>query len=142
MHRDLKPQNLLVSAEGIIKLADFGLARAVGVPVRAYTHEIVTLWYRAPEILLGASRYSFGVDIWSVGCIFAEMAARTPLFKGDSEITQLFSIFSIMSTPTEETWHGVSQLANYQEAFPQWKECCLDKALHGSMGSEDLKILK
>ncbi|VIO85888.1 cell division control protein 2 homolog, putative [Brugia malayi] len=142
MHRDLKPQNLLVSSEGIIKLADFGLARAVSVPMRAYTHEIATLWYRPPEILLGENRYSFGVDIWSVGCIFAEMAARTPLFKGDSEITQLFSIFSIMSTPTEDNWHGVSQLPNYHDTFPQWKRCCLDKALHRCMDSEGLKILK
>uniref|UniRef100_A0A7I4NMD8 cyclin-dependent kinase n=1 Tax=Brugia malayi TaxID=6279 RepID=A0A7I4NMD8_BRUMA len=106
------------------------------------TIEIATLWYRPPEILLGENRYSFGVDIWSVGCIFAEMAARTPLFKGDSEITQLFSIFSIMSTPTEDNWHGVSQLPNYHDTFPQWKRCCLDKALHRCMDSEGLKILK
>lgn len=90
-----------------IKLADFGLARAVGIPIRAYTHEVisyvfliflfiikvVTLWYRAPEVLLGANRYSTGVDIWSIGCIFAEMARNKPLFQGDSEIDQLFRIF-------------------------------------------------
>ncbi|NP_001230956.1 cyclin-dependent kinase 2 [Cricetulus griseus] len=73
LHRDLKPQNLLINAEGSIKLADFGLARAFGVPVRTYTHEVVTLWYRAPEILLGCKYYSTAVDIWSLGCIFAEM---------------------------------------------------------------------
>ncbi|XP_012508436.1 PREDICTED: cyclin-dependent kinase 2 isoform X1 [Propithecus coquereli] len=73
LHRDLKPQNLLINAEGAIKLADFGLARAFGVPVRTYTHEVVTLWYRAPEILLGCKYYSTAVDIWSLGCIFAEM---------------------------------------------------------------------
>ncbi|KAM4644127.1 cyclin-dependent kinase 2 isoform 2-T2 [Amazona ochrocephala] len=73
LHRDLKPQNLLINTDGAIKLADFGLARAFGVPVRTYTHEVVTLWYRAPEILLGCKYYSTAVDIWSLGCIFAEM---------------------------------------------------------------------
>lgn len=100
LHRDLKPQNLLINADGAIKLADFGLARAFGVPVRTYTHEVgvgmggcgqwgrpcaqrlppnpqvVTLWYRAPEILLGCKYYSTAVDIWSLGCIFAEMVSR------------------------------------------------------------------
>ncbi|NWS18820.1 CDK2 kinase, partial [Pachyramphus minor] len=77
LHRDLKPQNLLINADGAIKLADFGLARAFGVPVRTYTHEVVTLWYRAPEILLGCKYYSTAVDIWSLGCIFAEMVGGT-----------------------------------------------------------------
>lgn len=93
LHRDLKPQNLLINREGVIKIADFGLGRTFGIPVRNYTHEIVTLWYRAPEILLGAQRYSCHVDIWSIGCIFAEMATRKPLFQGDSEIDQLFRMF-------------------------------------------------
>lgn len=75
LHRDLKPQNLLVDFEGHIKLADFGLVRAFGIPVRAYTHEVVTLWYRAPEILLGAKFYSTAVDVWSLACIFAEMVS-------------------------------------------------------------------
>lgn len=75
LHRDLKPQNLLIDAHGSIKLADFGLARAFGVPVRSYTHEVVTLWYRAPEILLGCRYYSTPVDVWSIGCIFAEMVS-------------------------------------------------------------------
>ncbi len=68
LHRDLKPQNLLINRKGCIKLADFGLARAFGVPVRTYTHEVITLWYRAPEILLGARQYSTPVDIWSIAC--------------------------------------------------------------------------
>lgn len=74
MHRDLKPQNLLIDKDDNVKLADFGLARAFGLPVKTYTHEVVTLWYRAPEILLGAKEYSTPIDIWSIGCIFAEMA--------------------------------------------------------------------
>lgn len=84
LHRDLKPQNLLIDKKGDLKLADFGLARAIGIPVRTYTHEVVTLWYRAPEILLGAKQYSTPVDIWSVGCIFAELVTKRPLFPGDS----------------------------------------------------------
>lgn len=76
LHRDLKPQNLLINKEGIIKVADFGLGRSFGIPVRNYTHEIVTLWYRAPEVLLGSPRYSCPVDVWSIGCIFGELIWR------------------------------------------------------------------
>ena len=76
LHRDLKPQNLLIDNRGTIKLADFGLARAFSLPVRTYTHEVVTLWYRAPEILLGTKTYSTAVDVWSLGCIFAEMVSE------------------------------------------------------------------
>jgi cyclin-dependent kinase len=73
LHRDLKPQNLLLDQQkGILKIADLGLGRAFTVPLKSYTHEIVTLWYRAPEVLLGSTTYSTGVDIWSVGCIFGE----------------------------------------------------------------------
>lgn len=120
LHRDLKPQNLLIDKSGAIKVADFGLARAFGVPVRVYTHEVVTLWYRAPEILLGASKYSCPVDIWSIGCIFAEMANKRPLFQGDSEIDQLFRIFRVLKTPTEDLWPGVSSLPDYKDTFPTW----------------------
>ncbi|XP_072207726.1 cyclin-dependent kinase 3 [Excalfactoria chinensis] len=120
IHRDLKPQNLLINEAGAIKLADFGLARAFGVPLRTYTHEVVTLWYRAPEILLGCKYYSTAVDMWSIGCIFAEMVTRKALFQGDSEIDQLFRIFRVLGTPTEATWPGVSQLPDYKGDFPQW----------------------
>ena len=82
LHRDLKPQNLLVH-EGVLKLADFGLARAVGLPVRQYSNEVVTLWYRPPDVLMGARIYNFTVDSWSAGCIFAEISnSGTPLFPG------------------------------------------------------------
>ncbi|KAL2113761.1 hypothetical protein VUR80DRAFT_2411 [Thermomyces stellatus] len=120
LHRDLKPQNLLIDAEGNMKLADFGLARAFGVPLRTYTHEVVTLWYRAPEILLGGRQYSTGVDMWSVGCIFAEMCTRKPLFAGDSEIDEIFKIFRTLGTPTEDVWPGVTSYADFKPSFPKW----------------------
>ncbi|CAN6472338.1 unnamed protein product [Victoria cruziana] len=121
LHRDLKPQNLLIDRRtNAVKLADFGLARAFGIPVRPFTHEVVTLWYRAPEILLGSRQYSTPVDVWSVGCIFAEMVNQRPLFPGDSEIDELFKIFRVLGTPNEETWPGVTSLPDYKSAFPKW----------------------
>ena len=121
LHRDLKPQNLLIDKEGNLKLADFGLARAFGVPLRTYTHEVVTLWYRSPEILLGGRQYSTGVDMWSVGCIFAEMSTRKPLFPGDSEIDEIFKIFRVLGTPTEEDWPGVTSFPDFKSSFPKWE---------------------
>lgn len=121
VHRDLKPANILLTADGTLKLADFGLARAFQVPMHTYTHEVVTLWYRAPEILLGEKHYSPAVDMWSVGCIFAELAKGRVLFRGDSEIGQLFEIFQVLGTPNEHTtWPGVSRLPDYRDAFPAW----------------------
>jgi len=120
LHRDMKPQNLLIDQHGAIKIADFGLARAFGIPVRVYTHEVVTLWYRAPEVLLGSPKYSCPLDIWSLGVIFAEMVNRKPLFQGDSEIDQLFRIFRVLRTPTEELWPGVTALPDFKSTFPMW----------------------
>uniref|UniRef100_A0A1D1Z522 Cell division control protein 2 n=1 Tax=Anthurium amnicola TaxID=1678845 RepID=A0A1D1Z522_9ARAE len=121
LHRDLKPQNLLIDRRtNALKLADFGLARAFGIPVRTFTHEVVTLWYRAPEILLGSRHYSTPVDVWSVGCIFAEMVNQRPLFPGDSEIDELFKIFRVLGTPNEGTWPGVTSLPDFKAAFPKW----------------------
>eukprot|EP00038_Savillea_parva_P020480 m.31475 g.31475 ORF g.31475 m.31475 type:complete len:299 (-) comp4805_c0_seq1:171-1067(-) len=121
LHRDLKPQNLLIDSKGNIKLADFGLARAFGIPVRTYTHEVVTLWYRAPEILLGAKQYACPVDMWSLGTIFVEMITKRPMLPGDSEIDELYRIFRVFGTPTEATWPGVSRLPDWKPTFPGWK---------------------
>jgi len=94
---------LIDRRNNLLKLADFGLARAFGVPVRQYTHEVVTLWYRAPEVLLGSKLYSTPVDMWSIGVIFAEMVNKRPLFPGDSEIDELFRIFRYVLLKTTIT---------------------------------------
>ncbi|KAH9946753.1 Pkinase-domain-containing protein [Amylocystis lapponica] len=142
LHRDLKPQNLLIDKYHNLKLADFGLARAFGIPMRTYTHEVVTLWYRAPEVLLGSRHYSTAIDMWSVGCIFAEMIMRGhPLFPGDSEIDQIFKIFRILGTPSEESWPGVSQLPDYKPTFPHWSGQDLSDHVP-SLDDEGLDLLK
>jgi len=118
LHRDLKPQNLLINKNNQeLKLADFGLARAFGIPVRSYTHEVVTLWYRAPDVLMGSRKYSTPVDLWSVGCIFAEMSAGKPLFPGTSDADQLVRIFSVLGNPTEESWPSLVDLPDFKEPY-------------------------
>lgn len=119
LHRDLKPQNVLITRDGL-KLADFGLGRAVGIPLHTLTNEVVTLWYRAPEILLGAKHYSTAVDVWSLGCIVCEFLVLRPIFPGDSEIDQLYKIFQTLGTPHEGIWEGVSALKNFHSEFPFW----------------------
>lgn len=116
LHRDLKPQNLLINREGELKLADFGLARAFGVPVRAYTHEVVTLWYRAPDVLMGSKRYNTAVDTWSIGCIFAEMHNGRPLFPGADDAGQLDTIFKLLGTPSEAVFPAIVDLPDYKPA--------------------------
>lgn len=122
LHRDLKPQNLLINREGELKLADFGLARAFGIPVRSYTHEVVTLWYRAPDVLLGSRKYSTPVDIWSIGCIFAEMVNGSPLFTGTTDESQLDIIFRHLGTPSESIYPGISELPEWRSDFRQFPQ--------------------
>ncbi|CAY70210.1 Cyclin-dependent kinase [Komagataella phaffii GS115] len=118
LHRDLKPQNLLINSKGELKLGDFGLGRAFGIPVNTFSHEVVTLWYRAPDVLLGSNNYSTGIDMWSCGCILAEMVTGKPLFPGESNESQLTKIFRLMGTPNEHTWPGVSNYPHYKADFP------------------------
>lgn len=120
LHRDLKPQNLLINRDGVLKIADFGLARAFGIPVRSYTHEVVTLWYRAPDVLMGSRKYSTQVDIWSIGCIMAEMITSHPLFPGSNEQDQLHRIFKGLGTPTVQDWPSVAELPEYKPDFYQY----------------------
>jgi len=141
VHRDLKPANILLSFDesdnALVKLADFGLARVFSVPLRPYSKEVQTMWYRAPEIFLGCIEYTSSLDLWSVGCIFAEMINQKPLFQGKSETDTLNKIFYIRGTPNESTWSevvGFPILANfkvYQEqdlrtVFPEFSEIGLD----------------
>ncbi|KAH7523358.1 hypothetical protein FEM48_Zijuj06G0002300 [Ziziphus jujuba var. spinosa] len=134
LHRDLKPHNLLMDRKTMqLKIADLGLARAFTVPIKKYTHEILTLWYRAPEVLLGSTHYSTAVDMWSVACIFGrdpELVTKQALFPGDSELQQLLHIFRLLGTPNEEIWPGVSKLMNWHE-YPQWNPQSLSKAVPG-----------
>uniref|UniRef100_A0A7N0UUJ9 Protein kinase domain-containing protein n=1 Tax=Kalanchoe fedtschenkoi TaxID=63787 RepID=A0A7N0UUJ9_KALFE len=140
LHRDLKPHNLLMDRKTMmLKIADLGLARAFTLPIKKYTHEILTLWYRAPEVLLGATHYSTAVDIWSVACIFAELVTKQPLFPGDSELQQLLHIFRLLGTPNETMWPGVSKLINWHE-YPQWSPKKLSTAVP-EMDEQGLDLL-
>ena len=125
IHRDLKPQNLLlrdrVATDKLnpptpqqllnrthqqleLKLIDFGFSRVEGVPVKPYGHEAVTLWYRSPDALMGSVHYGLAIDLWSVGCIFAEMATSEPLFRGEDELAQLHAIIKLVGAPTPTNW--------------------------------------
>ena len=108
VHRDLKPQNLLVSDTHELKVADFGLARVEGIPVKKYSHEAVTLWYRSPDVILGTANYGLAVDMWSVGCIMVEMATGVTLFDGRSDAEQLAKIFRLLGSPRQMDWPSMS----------------------------------
>lgn len=113
LHRDLKPNNLLINNQGVLKITDFGLAKTFGTPSRPLTHQVVTRWYRSPELLFGARLYGTGIDIWAVGCIGAELMLRKPFLTGDTDLAQLGKIFEVCGTPDEECWPGVSKLPDY-----------------------------
>ncbi|XP_012572350.1 cyclin-dependent kinase G-2 [Cicer arietinum] len=117
LHRDLKTSNLLLNNRGELKICDFGLARQYGSPLKPYTHLVVTLWYRAPELLLGAKQYSTAIDMWSLGCIMAELLSKEPLFNGKTEFDQLDKIFRILGTPNETIWPGFSKLPGVKVNF-------------------------
>lgn len=118
MHRDLKTSNILLNNRGELKLADFGMARYTSNPPPRLTQLVVTLWYRAPELLLGAEEYHFEIDIWSIGCIFAELLTREPLFQARNEVAQLSAIFTLLGTPTKENWPNFRALPNAKAIYP------------------------
>ena len=113
LHRDLKTSNLLLNNRGRLKIADFGMARYVGDPPPArLTQLVVTLWYRAPELLLGARDYGAAVDMWSVGCVFGELVRREPLLQGTNEVSQTLKIFELCGPPSDDRWPGYRKLPN------------------------------
>uniref|UniRef100_M4EKB3 cyclin-dependent kinase n=2 Tax=Brassica TaxID=3705 RepID=M4EKB3_BRACM len=118
IHRDLKPSNLLMNNSGELKICDFGMARQYGSPIKPYTQMVITQWYRPPELLLGAKQYSTAVDMWSIGCIMAELLSQKPLFPGKTELDQLQKIFAVLGTPNESIWPGFSSLPNAKAKFP------------------------
>ncbi|CDH55841.1 cyclin-dependent kinase 10-like [Lichtheimia corymbifera JMRC:FSU:9682] len=110
IHRDLKMSNLLLTSTGLLKIADFGLARTVGLSSRPMTPNVVTLWYRSPELLLGGSIYTTAVDLWSAGCILGELMQHRPLLPGSTEQSQLNLIVNLLGTPNENIWPGYKSL--------------------------------
>jgi cyclin-dependent kinase 7 len=113
LHRDIKPNNLLIASDGQLKLADFGLARSFADPYGQMSHQVITRWYRPPELFYKARHYGGAVDIWSVGCVFAELVLRIPFLAGATDVNQLELICRLIGTPTEENWPGVSSLEAY-----------------------------
>ncbi|XP_039365764.1 cyclin-dependent kinase 20 isoform X2 [Mauremys reevesii] len=113
---DLKPANLLISSTGQLKIADFGLARVFSSDAgRLYSHQVATRWYRAPELLYGARKYDEGVDLWAVGCIFAELLNNSPLFPGENDIEQLCCVLRVLGTPSQRIWPEITELPDYNK---------------------------
>eukprot|EP00340_Litonotus_pictus_P001978 CAMPEP_0170525276 /NCGR_PEP_ID=MMETSP0209-20121228/10764_1 /TAXON_ID=665100 ORGANISM="Litonotus pictus, Strain P1" /NCGR_SAMPLE_ID=MMETSP0209 /ASSEMBLY_ACC=CAM_ASM_000301 /LENGTH=296 /DNA_ID=CAMNT_0010814461 /DNA_START=34 /DNA_END=924 /DNA_ORIENTATION=+ len=142
LHRDLKPGNLLLSETGVLKIGDFGLARGSGIPVTNYSHEVVTLWYRAPDVLLGNLDYMDTIDIWSIGCIFAEMITGKALFQALNEKNQVKEIFRMLGTPKEKDYPGIVKLPDWKEdAFEQYEAKSLKDCIPG-LEDDGLDLLK
>nr|VWO96840.1 Protein kinase domain-containing protein [Ganoderma boninense] len=128
IHRDLKPANILITSSGVVKIGDLGLARLTHQPLQplfAGDKVVVTIWYRAPELLLGAKHYNKSIDIWAVGCVMAELASLRPIFKGEEakldskknvpfQKDQLLKIFEVLGTPSEREWPKIKDLPEYQ----------------------------
>lgn len=137
IHRDLKPNNVLFkkNEQGYVRLwiTDFGLSRIGKCSDLTFSKEVYTLWYRPPEILLGA-KYDHSADVWALGCIIAEIYIGKPLFPGMSEYEMLIKMFKLLGTPTEETWQGAKDLPNWK-AFPQYPE-----TINASMFGDDKEL--
>ena len=120
IHRDIKTANILLNNKGEIKIGDFGLARIISPSLKKkITNRVVTLWYRAPELLFGEDHYGPAIDMWSIGCVFSELLTGTPLFKGKKEMDQVDKIVEKCGTPNEENWPGVTKLPLYNMLCPK-----------------------
>lgn len=143
LHRDIKPNNLLIAADGEVKLADFGLARSFADPFNRMTCNVITRWYRPPELLFGARHYAGAVDVWSMGCVFAELVLRTPFMAGNSDLHQTDLICQAIGTPSEDNWPGVTQLPNW--AQPETRQAVRARDFYlttfGTVGADGVDLL-
>jgi cell division cycle 2-like protein len=143
IHRDLKTSNILLNNRGIIKICDFGLARFINLNQKILTRGVVTLWYRAPEILLGGNFYKTSIDIWSIGCIFGELISNEVLFSGKSELDQLGKIFSLLGTPTSDIWINLHFFSSTKKVkFPIQPFNNLSKKFSSQTSSKGLELLQ
>lgn len=140
LHRDVKPNNILVGRDGVLKLADFGLAADLGFPIREMTNQVMTRWYKSPEILMGSTHYSFGIDVWALGCVFAELLLRTPYLPGADDIEQLDVIFQALGTPDIDSWPEMAELPGYKLDFPSRPKPDAG-SLFGAAGADAMDLL-
>ncbi|CAM9425944.1 unnamed protein product [Ascophyllum nodosum] len=139
MHRYERVDYLAISV--FLSTYYFWLKSTFCPPVRPLTHEVVTIWYRAPEILLGSKTYAPQLDLWSVGTILAEMTTKTPMFPGDSEIDEIYRIFRVLGTPTESNWPNVTDLDDWNIGFPKWPRIGLQRE-YKDLGLEGINMLE
>lgn len=142
VHRDLKTSNLLINNRGMLKVADFGLARKFSDPLGPMTQMVVTLWYRAPELLMGETQYDKAIDMWSIGCIFAELVRHEPIFPGNSELDQINKLFSMLGTPNDTIWPGFSELPHVKRMrFSQYPASKLNVGYRNLMTEAGFDLL-
>ena len=148
IHRDVKPSNVLLSRNGTVKLADFGLARVIDTVAAVggagdLSHQVATRWYRPPELLFASRSYSFSADIWSAGAVIGELMTLTPLFPGNNDIDQMFRVFQIMGSPEPQTWPGVDTLPDYAKvSFPNLLPLDMHAMLMPHAHPQDVEFLK
>lgn len=143
IHRDIKPSNILISKDGVVKLADFGLARVIDAMTGDLSHQVATRWYRPPELLFASRKYSFSADVWSAAAVIGELITLTPLFPGNNDIDQMFRVFQIMGSPTSENWTDVDTLPDYSKvSFPNLVEMDLRATLMPHVRHCDVEFLK